>query len=76
MHVVIHEDNAGAFILAQKVPPQITPRSKCYAIKTHWFREAYIAQKIVLHKFPQLSKLKIFALSVFDWLLLSIFKRS
>jgi len=43
MHVVIHEDNAGALILAQKVPPQFTPRSKYDAIKTHWFRESCIA---------------------------------
>ena len=35
MHVRIHEDNAGALILAETVPPQFTPRSKHYAVKTH-----------------------------------------
>jgi hypothetical protein len=39
MHVSIHEDNAGALVLAETIPPQFTPRSKYYAIKTVWFRE-------------------------------------
>ena len=30
----IHEDNAGALILAKTLPPQFTPRSKYYASKT------------------------------------------
>ena len=33
MHVRIHEDNAGALILAQTLPPQVTPRSKHYPVK-------------------------------------------
>ena len=28
MHVIIHEDNSGALILAKTVSPQFTPRSK------------------------------------------------
>ncbi len=32
MHVCIHEDNAGALILADTLPPQYTPRSKHYHI--------------------------------------------
>ena len=39
MHVSIHEDNAGALVLAETILPQHTPRSKYYAIKTVWFRE-------------------------------------
>ena len=39
MHVSIHKDNAGALVLAETIPPQFTPRSKYYAIKTVWFRE-------------------------------------
>ena len=39
MHVCIHEDNVGASILADTLPPQYTPRSKHYHIKTIWFRE-------------------------------------
>ena len=37
MHVSIHKDNAGAIILAESLPPQFTPRSKHYALKTIWF---------------------------------------
>jgi hypothetical protein len=39
MHVYIHEDKAGALILADTLPPQYTPWSKHYHIKTTWFRE-------------------------------------
>jgi hypothetical protein len=39
MHVCIHEDNVGALVLADTLPPQYTPRSKYYHIKTIWFRE-------------------------------------
>ena len=46
MHVTIHEDNSGALILATAPPPQFTPRSKHYAIKTIWFREQIIEKKI------------------------------
>ena len=34
IHVSIHEDNTGALVLAETLPPQFTPRSKYYAIKT------------------------------------------
>ena len=37
MHVLIHEDNAGALILAETLPPQYTPQSKHDTIKTIWF---------------------------------------
>ena len=46
MHVTIHEDNSGALVLATTLPPQFTPRSKYYAIKTVWFREGIIARGI------------------------------
>ena len=35
---LIHEDNMGALTLANLEPGRITPRSKFYAIKLHWFR--------------------------------------
>ena len=73
MHIVIHEDNAGALILAQKVPPQFTPRSKHYAIKTHWFRESCIARQIVLQKISTTEQLgdictKCLPLATFEYL--------
>ena len=39
LHVKIHEDNVGALTLAQLEVGRMTPRSKHYAIKYHWFRE-------------------------------------
>jgi len=50
MHIRLHEDNAGALILAQTIPPEFTPRSKHYAIKTNWFREQIVARGIKLIK--------------------------
>ena len=32
----IHKDNAGALILGKTLPPQHTPHSKHYTIKTGW----------------------------------------
>ena len=46
MNVSIHEDNAGALIFSQTLPPQFTPRSKHYAIKTIWFREQIVRRGI------------------------------
>jgi len=37
--VSVNEDNLGALVLAETLPPQFTPRSKYYATKTIWFRE-------------------------------------
>ena len=35
----VWEDNAEALGLAKLEPPRMTPRSKHYSIKYHWFRE-------------------------------------
>ena len=50
MQVSIHEDNAGALILAKTLPPGFTPRSKHYAVKTIWFREQIVQRGIKLCK--------------------------
>ncbi len=39
MRVSVHEDNSGALVLAETLPPQFTPCSKNYATKTIWFCE-------------------------------------
>ena len=39
MKVSVHEDNSGALVLAETLPPQFTPGSKYYATKTIWFCE-------------------------------------
>ncbi len=50
MHIKIHEDNVGTLILGQLEPWQITPRSKHYAVKHHWFQEHLVPCKIQLVK--------------------------
>jgi hypothetical protein len=37
MHIKIHKDNVGTLILGQLEPRQMTPHSKHYAVKYHWF---------------------------------------
>ncbi len=34
MRVSVHEDNSGALVLAETLPPQLTPRSKYSKTKT------------------------------------------
>jgi hypothetical protein len=57
MHVSIHEDNAGALVLAQTIPPQFTLCSKYYAIKTVWFREEIHKRAIKLLKIDPVEQL-------------------
>jgi hypothetical protein len=57
MHVSIHEDNAWALILTETIPPQFTPRSKYYAIKTVWFREEIQKQGDKLLKIETVQQL-------------------
>jgi hypothetical protein len=39
MHIKIHKDNVGALMLGKLEPRRMTPRSKHYAVKYHWFCE-------------------------------------
>ena len=57
MHVLIHEDNAGALVLAETIPPEFTPCSKYYAIKTVWFREEIQKRGVKLLKIDTLEQL-------------------
>ena len=57
MHVSIHEDNAGALVLAETLPLQFTSRSKWYALKTVWFREEIHKRGIKLLKIETLEQL-------------------
>jgi hypothetical protein len=57
MHVSVHEDNAGALVLAETIPPEFTPRSKYYAIKTVWFREEIQKRGIKLFKIETAEQL-------------------
>ena len=57
INVSVHEDNSGALILAETLPPQFTPRSKHYAAKTIWFREEIVKRGIKLVKIDTLEQL-------------------
>ena len=57
MNVSIHEDNAGALVLARTLPPQFTPRSKFYAAKMIWFREEINKRGIKLLKIDTVEQL-------------------
>jgi hypothetical protein len=46
----VWEDNAGALQLATLEPGRITPRSKHYAIKYHWFRSHLKPNKVEICK--------------------------
>ena len=50
MHIKIHEDNVGTLILGKLEPRRMTPWSKHYAIKYHWFCKHIGPQNIQLVK--------------------------
>ena len=52
LHIKVHEDNVGALTLGKLEPRRMTPRSKHYASKYHWFRERVSdpASRVTLHK--------------------------
>jgi hypothetical protein len=60
MRVSVHEDNSGALVLAETLPPQFTPRSKYYATKTIWFREEIHKRGIKLLKIDTTEQLEDF----------------
>lgn len=67
----VHEDNMGALTLARLEPGRTTPRSKFYAIKTHWFRSHLKPNEIELQYIEsRLQKADIFtkALSTQEFL--------
>ena len=57
MKVSIHKDNTGAFVLADMIPPQYTPRAKTYHVKTIWFREEIKRRGIELLKIDTIEQL-------------------
>ncbi len=50
LHIEIHEDSVGALALGKLEPWRMTPWSKHYAIKYHWFREHIGPRRIELVK--------------------------
>jgi hypothetical protein len=57
MKLSVHEDNSGALVLAKTLPPQFTPHSKYYAIKTIWFCEEIHKHCIQLLKINTVEQL-------------------
>jgi hypothetical protein len=57
MKLSVHDDNSGALVLAKTLPPQFTPRSKHYAIKTIWFHEEIHKRCIQLLKINTVEQL-------------------
>ena len=53
----VWEDNQGCSILANMEPPRMTPRSKHYAIKYHWFRTQLKPNGIVIQSISSVSQL-------------------
>ena len=44
MRVSVHEDDLGALVLTETLPPQFTPCSKYYATKLFGFRRKFIKE--------------------------------
>jgi hypothetical protein len=57
MNVSIDDDSLGALALAKTLPPQFTPPSKYYAIKTFWFHEEIFKRDIQLNKINTVKQL-------------------
>ena len=52
----VHEDNQGCLKLATLEPGRMTPRSKFYAVKYHWFRSKLHPNRIVIIYVPTLEQ--------------------
>ncbi len=73
IRVSVHEDNSGALVLAETLPPQFTPHSKYYATKTIWFCEEINKHEIKLLKIETSEQLgdmftKVLAKITFEYL--------
>jgi hypothetical protein len=75
MHIKIHDDNAGTLILGQLEPQRMTPCSKHYSVKYHWFREHLVPRKFKWSKLPPKINLVISLLKALIKLLSNICER-
>ena len=57
LNTTVWEDNQGCLILDNLEPPRMTPRSKYYVIKYHWFRTQLKPNGIVLKSIASSSQL-------------------
>ena len=56
----VHEDNVGALTLSRLEPKCMTPRSKHYSIKYHWFHEKMVPVTSKLSRSTPRTSLVIF----------------
>ena len=56
-HVRVHEDNVGALLLGQLESSRMTPRSKKYAVKYHWFCSELGPSGVQLHEIASENQL-------------------
>jgi hypothetical protein len=72
MHTKIHEDNAGTLTLGCLEPRRMTPRSKHYGVKYHWFQTQIGPRKIELVKISTEDQIGDLFTKGLDW---TIFRR-
>jgi len=53
----VFEDNQGFLTLSNLEPPRMTPCSKHYALKYHWFRTQLKPNNIIIHAIDTSSQL-------------------
>ena len=53
---IVHEDNQGCLKLANLEPGRMTPRSKFYAVKYHWFRSKLQPNRIEIRHVPTIEQ--------------------
>lgn len=56
LKTTVFEDNSGALTLARLEPGRMTPRSKHYEVKYHWFRSKLQPNKIEIEKVESLAQ--------------------
>ncbi|EJK62065.1 hypothetical protein THAOC_17338 [Thalassiosira oceanica] len=57
LHIEVHKNNVGALTLGLLEPRRMTPRSKHYAVKYHWFRSQLGPRNVVLTKIASADQL-------------------
>ena len=66
INTTVFEDNQGCLTLANLEPPRMTPRSKYYALKYHWFRTQLKPNNIIIHAIDTTSQLTDIFTKAFD----------
>ena len=57
MNVSVHDNNEAALTLSKMELPIVTPRTKGYCTKYHWFREKVNPNRIELFRIKKMNQL-------------------